>query len=84
MVTENAIKRNSVFLRSISQTSGSHKLKTLLQTSANSGLKLLVLLVKDFIYRKIPLELSNEEKKKILKYKNQFRALASMGSKKPR
>lgn len=84
MVTETALKKNYVFLRSLSQTSDNQKLKTLLAKSAHSCLKLMVLIVKDFLYKKIPLELTDEEKKKLIKYKSQFRNIAAMGSKRTR
>lgn len=84
MVTELALKKNSKFLENISQTSDVTKLKNLLATSANSCLKLLVLLIKDFIFKKIPLELTDDEKRKLCRYKNQFRQVAALGSKRKR
>lgn len=84
MVTEGAIKKNALFLRSISETSDSQKIKNILARSAGSCLKLLVLIVKDFLYKKIPLELTDEEKKKLLRYKAQFRNVAALGTKRTR
>jgi hypothetical protein len=84
MVNETALKKNAVFLRSLSQTSDNQKLKSLLVTSANSCLKVLVLLVKDFIYKKIPLQLTDEEKKKLARYKNHIRSVAALGAKRTR
>lgn len=84
MVSETALKKNALFLRSLSQTDDNQKLKTLLVTSANTSLKLLVLLVKDFIYKKIPIQLTDEEKKKLARYKNHIRTVASLGAKRTR
>lgn len=80
MVSETSLKKNSLFLKSLCQTDNKQKLKALLCTSANSCLKLLVLLVKDFIYKKIPLELTDAEKKKLCRYKSHFRKLVMLGT----
>lgn len=84
MVSAAVLQKNSAFLKSLTQTSDGIKLKSLIATSANSCLKVLVLLVKDFIYKKIPLELTEDEKKKLYRYKKRFRQVASLGSKRTR
>lgn len=84
MVSDIALHKNATFLRSISETSDTKKLKSLLLSSKNTSLKFLVLLVKDFIYKKIPLELSAEERQRLATYKARIRAVATLGAKKTR
>jgi len=83
MVSKKQLEKHSDFLKELKSIAGNGKLiKRKIKGAATSCLKVLVLLVKDCLYAKIPLtDLTPDEKKKLARYKSMLRNILSLNSK---
>jgi hypothetical protein len=84
MVNELAIRRRSDFLLDLSHAKNIPRIKYILQTCSKASLKFLILLLRDFIFQKIPLELNEDEKRKLKRYKNHLRRVTTLNPKNTR
>lgn len=84
MVTEDQLRKNSGFLKSIREAKDINEVKKILTAAGNSCLKVLLLVIKACIFKHIPLELTEDEKKKLKSYKSKLRMVAQLKSNKSR
>ena len=84
MVTAVQLKKNSHFLKSIREAKDLKDVKKILISAGNSCLRVLLLIIKAIVFKKIPLELTEEETQKLKSYKSKLRCVAELNSNKSR
>ena len=78
MVSQLVIQTHAPLLRSLSNTSDKKILKNIIVDTKPRGLRVLVSLIKDYLSEKIPLEVTEDERKKLNSYKSKLRAIVDM------
>jgi hypothetical protein len=82
MVTENQLQKSSAFLKSLRHAKDGKDIKKILKDAAIGCLKVLLSVIKACVEKHIPLQLTEEETKKIKSYKSKLRNMVDLKSNK--
>jgi len=84
MVSQKQLQKNSWFLKALRDSKNVNQLRTILNSAAQSCLRVLVLLIKACVLKKIPLDLNDIERRKLARYKSVLRHISDLGFKSSR
>ena len=84
MVTTKQLEKSAIFLKALHGAKNPNRIKDILRSAATSCLNVLLLLIKDCINLRIPLQLEPSEKRRIDKYRQFIRGLTGKREKRTR
>lgn len=85
MVTKQQLTKHADFLRQIHDAPSVVALKRILRMASHACIKVLLSIVRDCLYKKIPLDaIDGQDHKKLMRYKKLLRHVASLNPQKER